>query len=98
DHPMRFRLRQIVDAAERAGFLTRQMLAYAGKGQFVTAAIDLSDLVREISGLMRVSINKAVDLKLELAPHLPTIEADPAQIQQVVMNLVIDAAEAIPEN
>jgi two-component system CheB/CheR fusion protein len=98
DQPMRLRLRDIVAAAERAAFLTRQMLAYAGKGQFLTAIIDLSDLVREISALVRTSIPKAVDLKLDLAPKLPPIEADPAQIQQVLMNLVINGAEAIGEN
>jgi two-component system CheB/CheR fusion protein len=97
DQPMRIQLRRIVEAAERAAFLTRQMLAYAGKGQFVTAMIDLSELVREISALIRTSIPKVVDLKLELAPNLPPIEADPAQMQQVLMNLVINAAEAIPE-
>ena len=98
DQPMRLRLREIVAAAERAAFLTQQMLAYAGKGQFVTAIIDLGDLVREISALVRTSIPKAVDLKLDLAPNLPPIEADPAQIQQVLMNLVINGAEAIGEN
>jgi two-component system CheB/CheR fusion protein len=98
DQPMRNRLRQIVEASERAAFLTRQMLAYAGKGQFVTAVMDLSDLVREISALVRTSIPKAVDLKLDLAPNLPPIEADPAQIQQLLMNLVINGAEAIGED
>jgi signal transduction histidine kinase/CheY-like chemotaxis protein len=98
DQPMRLRLREIVAAAERAAFLTQQMLAYAGKGQFVTAIIDLSVLVREISALVRTSIPKAVDLKLDLAPNLPPIEADPAQIQQILMNLVINGAEAIGED
>jgi two-component system, chemotaxis family, CheB/CheR fusion protein len=98
DQPMRLRLRQIVDAAERAAFLTRQMLAYAGRGRFLIAHIDLGDLVREISQLIRTSIPKAVDLKLDTAPNLPAIEADPAQLQQLVMNLVINGAEAIGEN
>ncbi len=98
DQPMRIQLRQIVDAAERAAFLTRQMLAYAGRGRFVTANINLGDLGREISGLVRTSISKAVDLKLELAPNLPAIEADPAQLQQVVMNLVINGAESIGQD
>jgi len=98
DQPIRLRLRQIVEAAERAAFLTRQMLAYAGRGRFVTANIDLGELVGEISGLLRTSIPRAVDLKLELAPDLPPIEADPAQLHQVVMNLVINGAEAIGEN
>jgi two-component system CheB/CheR fusion protein len=97
DQPMRMRLRQIVDAAERAAFLTRQMLAYAGRGRFMIAHIDLGDLVAEISQLIRTSIPKTVDLKLDPAPNLPSIEADPAQIQQLVMNLVINGAEAIGE-
>ena len=58
----------------------------------------MGDLVREISGLIRTSIPKTVVLKFELAPNLPPIEADPAQLQQVVMNLVINGAEAIGEN
>ena len=98
DQRIRHRLRQVVDAAERAASLTRQMLAYAGRGQFVTAVIDLSDLVREISALVRTSIPKGVDLKLDLAPDLPPLEADPAQLQQVLMNLMINGAEAIGEN
>src|SRR6185312_9874255 len=98
DDPVRMRMRQIVQASERAAFLTRQMLAYAGRGRFVTEAIDLGDLVREISALVRTSIPKTVELKLDFAPDLPPIEADPAQMQQVIMNLVINRAEAIGEN
>jgi CheY-like chemotaxis protein len=92
------RLREIVRATERAAFLSRQMLAYAGKGRYVIETMDLGDLVTEISVLVRTSIPKAVELKLDLAPNLPPIDADPAQVQQVVMNLVINGAEAIGEN
>ncbi len=98
DQPSRMRLREVVRAGERAAFLTRQMLAYAGKARFVTERIDLGDLIREISALVQTSIPKTVELKLDLAATLPPIEADPAQIQQVVMNLVINGAEAIGEN
>jgi two-component system CheB/CheR fusion protein len=98
DQPLRMRLREVVRAGERAAFLTRQMLAYAGKGRFVTEPIDVGDLVHEISALFRSSISKSVELKLDLAANLPLIEADPAQIQQLVMNLVMNGAEAIGEN
>ena len=98
DERVRVWLRRIVEASESAALLTRQMLAYAGKGHFVTVTIDVGDLVREVSGLVRTSIPKIVELKLDLAPNLPPIEADPAQIQQVLMNLVINGAEAIEEN
>ncbi len=98
ENPLRMRLRQIVDAAERAGFLTRQMLAYAGRGRFVTAQIDLGDLIHEIAPLVHTSIPKSVDVRLELAPDLPRVEGDPTQLQQVVMNLLINGAEAIGED
>lgn len=98
DQPLRRRLREIVQASERAAFLARQMLAYAGKGRYVIETMDLGDLVSEISVLIRTSIPKTVELKLDLTPNLPPIDADPAQVQQVVMNLVINGAEAIGEN
>jgi two-component system CheB/CheR fusion protein len=98
DAPQRRRLHEIIQTGERAAFLTRQMLAYAGRGRVLTEIIDLGGFVREISTLVRSSIPKTVELKLELAPDLPLIEADSAQIQQVIMNLVINAAEAIGEN
>jgi signal transduction histidine kinase len=90
-------LREIVSASQRAADLTRQMLAYAGKGQFVVERIDLAQLVREIDPLIRTSIPKTVAIQLDLAPDLPAIEADRGQIQQVVMNLIINGAEAIGE-
>ena len=88
-------MENVVTASQRAADLTRQLLAYAGKGHFVISAIDLSELVRQIAGLVQASVSKLVRLDLELAPQLPAIDADASQIQQVVMNLVINAAEAI---
>jgi PAS domain S-box-containing protein len=82
-------------AAERAADLTRQLLAYAGKGRYVLQIIDTSALVREIAQLVKTSIPKTVQLRLQLAEGLPAIEADPGQLQQVVMNLIINGAEAI---
>jgi len=88
-------LNECIQAAERAAQLTRQLLAYAGKGRFVTETIDLSALVQEISALIQTSISRKVQVRLDLAHNLPLIEADPGQLQQVVMNLIINAAEAI---
>ena len=95
--PMRRYFREIVSASERAADLTRQLLAYAGKGRFVLERIDLSQLVREIEPLIHTSIPKMVDIQLDLGAGLPSIEADPGQIQQLVMNLIINGAEAIGE-
>jgi PAS domain S-box-containing protein len=96
--PHRRILEECVKAAERAAHLTRQLLAYAGKGQFVIEAVNLSSLVKEISTLVQTSIPRKVQVRLELQPDVPAIEADTGQLQQVIMNLVINAAEAIGDN
>ncbi|MEX2264040.1 MAG: response regulator [Bryobacteraceae bacterium] len=97
-NPARAMLRDAIDASERASHLTRQMLAYAGKGRFLIEPVDLSALVRDISKLVQTSIPKSVQLRLELQDALPCIEADASQLQQLIMNLVINGAEAIGEN
>jgi PAS domain S-box-containing protein len=94
---VRSQLREIMRASERAAFLTRQMLAYAGKGRFVLKRIDMGELIRELSTLARSSIPKIVELNLNLARDLPPVEADPGQMQQLIMNVVINAAEAVGE-
>jgi signal transduction histidine kinase/ActR/RegA family two-component response regulator len=90
-------LEDVMDATERAVHLTNQLLAYAGKGKFTIEAIDLTQQAREIAALMQTSIPKTVRLKLDLGEGLPPVKGDPAQIQQIIMNLVINAAEAVPE-
>jgi CheY-like chemotaxis protein len=82
-------------ASERAADLTRQMLAYSGKGQFVIEPVNLSELVTEMTRLLRPSIPSHVSVQFELDPNLRPIMADSGQLQQVVMNLVVNAAEAI---
>ena len=88
-------MQNVVHASERAADLTQQLLAYAGKGKFVVAPLDLSALVRQIANLVQSTISKMVRLEMDLDSRLPMVEADASQIQQVVMNLVINAAEAI---
>jgi len=89
------RLGEILHASERAALLIRQMLAYAGKGRFVVERLDLSAQVREIVPLLRTSIPKLVQLDLRLADNLPSVEADRSQLQQLIMNLAINGAEAV---
>jgi signal transduction histidine kinase/CheY-like chemotaxis protein len=93
--PARPMLDDVINAGERAAMLTRQLLAYSGKGKFVIEPVDLSDLVREMTKLVQASIPKTVILGLRLAPELPQAVADVAQLQQLIMNLVINGAEAI---
>ncbi len=94
-NPNRILLEEVVKASERAADLTKQLLAYAGKGRFIVEPIDLSVLIREIAALIQASISKDVQLRLDLQEGLPCIEADGAQIQQLVMNLIINGAEAM---
>ena len=88
-------LEGVIRTGEQAAHLTRQMLAYSGKGKFVVESLDLSALIPEISGLVRPSVSKKIALHFDLAAGLPPIEADRGQVQQVFMNLVLNAAEAI---
>ena len=85
----------IAGAAGRAADLTRQMLAYSGKGRLEIRPLDLRQHVHEISNLLRSSIPKKVSLRIDEPAQLAAIQGDPSQIHQVVMNLVINAAEAI---
>ncbi len=86
---------QIEEAGMRAAELCKQMLAYAGQGRFVVQNLDLSALVAETTHLLESSIGKSVVLQLELAAGLPAVSADATQLRQIVMNLVINASEAI---
>ncbi len=96
DDPMlRSSLQRIEAATQRGADLARQLLAYAGKGHFAIKPLDLNRLILELSDLLTVSISKKVSLQRDLQPDLPAVEADSAQFQQVVMNLVINASEAI---
>jgi PAS domain S-box-containing protein len=92
---VRTMLEDAVIASERAALLTRQLLAYAGKGQFKLEKLDISSLVRDTRQIIRAKIPSYVDLKLFLNDNLPPIEGDFSQIQQVIMNLVINAAESL---
>ncbi len=86
-----------VMAAQRAADLTRQMLAYSGRGHFEFRPLDLNALVQDNLPLLEATIPKHVRLCSALTAPLPDIEADAGQMQQVVMNLILNAAEAIGE-
>jgi PAS domain S-box-containing protein len=88
-------LENLEKSVHRATNLTRQMLAYSGKGRFVVAPMDLNQAVEELSHLLGVSISKKVALRFQLKDGLPPMMAEASQIQQVVMNLVTNASEAI---
>ena len=83
--PVRQMLDDVISAGERAAVLTRQ-------------PVDISIFVREMTKLVQASIPKTVAVRLQLAPGLPPVVADVAQLQQLIMNLIINAAEAIGDN
>ncbi|MBI5381958.1 MAG: response regulator [Opitutae bacterium] len=95
EDPVRESLHEAARATRKATELTRQMLAYSGRGRFLIKILNLTELVQEMAQLLRVSIAKTATLHLELAPALPCTQVDSAQVQQVIMNLITNASEAI---
>ncbi len=95
DPKLRSRVERIELASKHARDLIRQLLAYAGRGQVVPEPLQLNQLIRDMSDLLDVSIPKKATLTLELQSDLPLIVADSAQLTQVIMNLIVNAGEAI---
>jgi len=93
--PARRNVGEIKKASQRAAELSRQMLAYSGKGRFVVKALDLSALVEEMTPMLNVSVSKKAVLQYNFSKDLPDIEADTSQIRQVIMNLFTNASEAV---
>ncbi|MDP1578711.1 MAG: ATP-binding protein, partial [Candidatus Didemnitutus sp.] len=91
-------LDKVVLAANRAADLCRQLLAYAGKGAMSMEQLSVKELLRDTAHHFNHSLNPRTTLDLTLAPNLPLVEADPSQFQQIIMNLLLNAAEAIGEN
>ena len=95
--PARDSIEEIEKASRRAADLCRQMLAYSGKGRFIIERIDMGEMVEEMVHLLRTTISKKALLNLNLEKSLPPLQGDATQIRQVIMNLVINASEAIGE-
>ena len=85
----------IVKSAQRAAELCKQLLAYSGRGSFVVQPASLSAIVHEMAHLLEISISKKVELRRSFADGLPRIDVDETQIRQVIMNLIINASDAI---
>ncbi|QJW94019.1 hybrid sensor histidine kinase/response regulator [Frigoriglobus tundricola] len=97
DDPMSDDLKRIERAAQRAAELCQQMLAYAGRGQFVVRPVDLNALTQEMTQLLATVLSKKAVLKYNLTAGLPAVQADATQVRQVVMNLITNASDAIGE-
>jgi len=88
-------IRAIICAAHKASDLCRQMLAFSGRGKFLTKDVDLNVLIRETHDMLKMSVNKKASLQLNLSDRPVLVKADPSQLQQVIMNLIINASEAL---
>jgi PAS domain S-box-containing protein len=93
--PIRDCIAQITEASMRAADLCKQMLAYSGRGRFDVRKLNLGLFVEQTAQILQISISKKAVLRFDLKGDLPLIEVDATQIQQVIMNLVINASEAI---
>ena len=91
-------IEEIHKGAKRAAELSQQMLAYSGKGKFIIKNIDVNDIIKEMTHMLEVSISKKHNIKYDLTENLLLVEVDITQIHQVIMNLIINASEAIGEN
>jgi PAS domain S-box-containing protein len=94
---VRSSLDNLEQATMRAADLCKQMLAYAGKGRFIVQPLSLSQLVRETTSLLEVSLGRKSNLQLELANGLPAFQGDATQVRQILMNLVLNASESFGE-
>ena len=95
--PARDSLTEIIQASRRAADLCGQMLSYAGKGKVDQQNLSLGKLIEETLHMLKTCISKKAILNLHLAKNLPCIHGDPGQLRQILMNLVINASDAIGE-
>ena len=96
DDPSRAELKEILRATERGAHLTSRLLGFARGKTIQPKPIDLGALVLEVQGLLRPIIGEDIEIHLALAPHPGRVLADPGQIEQVVMNLILNARDAMP--
>ncbi|NUN95244.1 MAG: PAS domain S-box protein [Candidatus Omnitrophica bacterium] len=94
-HPAATNLQRAVTASDRAALLAKQMLAYSGKGRFQLLPVDLATMVMENVNLLEASLPKNAAMKLTMPKEPVVVKGDPGQLEQVVMNLIINAGEAI---
>ena len=95
--PNRHSAEQIMKAAERAAALTKQLLAFSRRQVLQPRIVDLNRLITSLSSMLQRLIGEDIDLRLVLRPDLGRVSADPGQLEQVLMNLVVNARDAMPK-
>jgi PAS domain S-box-containing protein len=96
DHPVRADLEEVAKAGERAASLTRQLLSFASKQQIVPVRLDLSAVVADSLKMLRRLLGEDVEIVTQLEPKLGAVEADPGQIEQLLVNLAVNSRDAMP--
>ena len=95
--PLRRNLDEIIKASERAASLTRQLLAFSRKQVMQPKVFDVNTVVSDLEKMLRRMIGEDVELRVSSQPDLGNIKADPVQLEQVIMNLVVNARDAMPK-
>ncbi|HMA43219.1 MAG TPA: PAS domain S-box protein [Gemmatimonadales bacterium] len=95
-HPVREDLEEIRRAGLRAAELTRQLLAYSRRQVVAPKVVNVNEVVRNVESMLRRLIREDIELTLELAPHPLAVKCDPGQLDQILMNLVVNARDALP--
>lgn len=88
-------LSEVIKSSRRAADLCKQMLAYSGKGRVVSETVNLNEIVREMASVLDVAISKKAVVRLDFDPAAPLVDGDSAQLQQVVLNLIMNASDAL---
>ena len=97
DDPLQSHVREVLKAGQRAASLTQQLLAFSRKQIVVPRVLDLNSVVREVNKMLRRIIGEDIELRVLLDPATGNVKADPGQIEQVLLNLAVNARDAMPE-
>ncbi len=98
ENPLRERVDQIERAARRAADLTMNLLAFSRRTPTQMEVLDVSSFIKKTMSILRFSVPSSIEMRLELEEDLPCIEGDETQLEQVLINLVINAKDALPDN
>ena len=96
-HPFQEPMQEIIKASDRATELTRRLLTFSRRQATEPKNLHLNDLVREVEKMLRRLIGEDIELAITLDPEAGSLRADPVQIEQVIMNLVVNAKDAMPQ-